>query len=630
MKNIPLLIAVMLLYNYSVAQAIGAAEYFFDTDPGVGNGTSFTVTSNSGSLVQSLSIPTSGLTDGFHSLYVRSRTVDGVWSLYDRTIFLIRSFSSISQPLSAAEYFFDTDPGIGNGTSLALNSNTGGLTQTASIPTTGLSSGFHSFYIRTRNTEGSWSLYDRTIFFMASFASENEPVVAAEYFFDSDPGVGNGTSISLDAEAGNSNQAILLPTSDLASGVHTAYIRVRNQSGIWSLYDSRSFTISTDGIDNTVTLTDLTLTATFQNPDATYEWFDCVNNEIAGANATARTFTPLISGSYAVRITLGSETVISNCTEVTIPFNANDSDSDGILNDVDNCPSTFNPDQKDSNNNGIGDVCDNDNDSDGVPNAIDNCPATPSGAIVDVNGCQIFSLPADNFTVKTIGESCIASNNGSIEISTQNSQNYSATLTGNSGDITNTFTASTLFSNLSAGDYSICIAVTGQTDYTRCFDIVITEPEALSVSSKLSTTGKEVTLNLSGAKRYIVRLNDETFLTENSEITLPLTKVNNSLSVLTDKGCQGQYDENIVLLSNTLIYPNPVSSEPLTIVMGSIGVNQEIEASVYNTNGILVLSKRLKSGNGTISLDVSSLSAGVHLLNLRFGSNLLNYKIIKR
>lgn len=620
----------MLLYNYSVSQAIGAAEYFFDTDPGVGNGTSLTVASNSGSLVQSLSIPTSGLTDGFHSLYVRSRTVDGVWSLYDKTVFLIRSFSSVSQPLSAAEYFFDTDPGIGNGTSLALDSNTGSLTQTASIPTTGLSSGFHSFYIRTRNTEGSWSLYDRTIFFMASFVGENEPAVAAEYFFDSDPGVGNGTSISLDAEAGNSNQAILLPTSDLVSGVHTAYIRVRNQSGIWSLYDSRSFTISTDGIDNTVTLNDLTLTATFQNTDATYEWFDCVNNEIAGANTTARTFTPLISGSYAVRITLGSETVISNCTEVTIPFNANDSDSDGILNDVDNCPSTFNPDQKDSNNNGIGDVCDNDNDSDGVPNAIDSCPETPSGAIVDVNGCQIFSLPPDNFTVKTTGESCIASNNGSIDITTQNSQNYSATLTGNSVNITNTFTASTLFSNLSAGDYSVCIAVTGQTDYARCFDITITEPDALSVSSKVSTTDKEVTLNLSGAKRYAVRLNDETYLTENSEITLPLTKVNNSLSVLTDKGCQGQYDENIVLLSNTLIYPNPVSSEPLTIVMGSIGVDQEIEASVYNANGIMVFSKQLKSKNGSISLDVSNLSAGVHLLNLQFGSNLLNYKIIKR
>jgi hypothetical protein len=36
----------------------------------------------------------------------------------------------------------------------------------------------------------------------------------------------------------------------------------------------------------------------------------------------------------------------------------NDLDSDGIPNTVDNCPTTWNPDQADSNGNGIGDACD--------------------------------------------------------------------------------------------------------------------------------------------------------------------------------------------------------------------------------------------------------------------------------
>ena len=34
-----------------------------------------------------------------------------------------------------------------------------------------------------------------------------------------------------------------------------------------------------------------------------------------------------------------------------------DRDGDGIPNAIDNCPNTFNPDQKDTNGNGIGDVC---------------------------------------------------------------------------------------------------------------------------------------------------------------------------------------------------------------------------------------------------------------------------------
>ena len=36
-----------------------------------------------------------------------------------------------------------------------------------------------------------------------------------------------------------------------------------------------------------------------------------------------------------------------------------DGDKDGIPDSIDNCPSTYNPDQKDSDGNGIGDACDN-------------------------------------------------------------------------------------------------------------------------------------------------------------------------------------------------------------------------------------------------------------------------------
>ncbi|MEJ2333702.1 MAG: S8 family serine peptidase [Desulfobulbaceae bacterium] len=37
---------------------------------------------------------------------------------------------------------------------------------------------------------------------------------------------------------------------------------------------------------------------------------------------------------------------------------SNDADSDGVCDDIDNCPNTFNPNQKDSDKNGIGDICD--------------------------------------------------------------------------------------------------------------------------------------------------------------------------------------------------------------------------------------------------------------------------------
>ncbi|KKQ54023.1 MAG: Cartilage oligomeric matrix protein, partial [Parcubacteria group bacterium GW2011_GWA2_38_13] len=79
----------------------------------------------------------------------------------------------------------------------------------------------------------------------------------------------------------------------------------------------------------------------------------------------------------------------------------NDQDHDGVCengadnlsNLPDNCPSIFNPDQRDSDSNGSGDACDiicqKDSDKDGVCDEIDNCPnvLNPSQANSDGGGC---------------------------------------------------------------------------------------------------------------------------------------------------------------------------------------------------------------------------------------------------
>jgi subtilisin family serine protease/chitodextrinase len=66
-----------------------------------------------------------------------------------------------------------------------------------------------------------------------------------------------------------------------------------------------------------------------------------------------------------------------------------DFDQDGIPNSQDNCPLTENPDQADSDGNGVGDVCDEviapdtDFDDDGIADDIDNCPADPNNDQLD-------------------------------------------------------------------------------------------------------------------------------------------------------------------------------------------------------------------------------------------------------
>src|SRR5687767_9364882 len=63
----------------------------------------------------------------------------------------------------------------------------------------------------------------------------------------------------------------------------------------------------------------------------------------------------------------------------------NDVDGDGVLNERDNCATTRNADQRDTDGDGPGDRCDEDADNDTVPNSLpyldrgaDNCPLAPN------------------------------------------------------------------------------------------------------------------------------------------------------------------------------------------------------------------------------------------------------------
>src|SRR5215207_10188864 len=77
-----------------------------------------------------------------------------------------------------------------------------------------------------------------------------------------------------------------------------------------------------------------------------------------GQPVPIRLSSPLISGTY-----FG----VVDCDP--------DTDGDGVLNGVDNCPLVANPEQTDTDGDGLGDACDDDRDGDGVLNGADNCPA---------------------------------------------------------------------------------------------------------------------------------------------------------------------------------------------------------------------------------------------------------------
>jgi gliding motility-associated-like protein len=60
------------------------------------------------------------------------------------------------------------------------------------------------------------------------------------------------------------------------------------------------------------------------------------------------------------------ELCVEGTVNITVTPVNKDTDSDGINDDIDNCPDTYNPDQEDTDFDGEGDICDSDDDGDGI------------------------------------------------------------------------------------------------------------------------------------------------------------------------------------------------------------------------------------------------------------------------
>lgn len=214
---------------------ISEAEYFFDTDPGFGQGTSVPVNPNAANAILDFAIDLTSLPDGFHHFYARVKDTDGLWSLASRRPFMKQSVTPVNAQLTEIEYFIDTDPGFGQGTSVPINPNVSNATLDFVVDLTTLPDGFHNLFVRAKDTEGLWSLTPKRSFVKQSIAPGNQQLTGVEYFFDTDPGFGMGTAIPITPSTDVTITSHIIDITALADGLHKLFIRAKDEGGVWSL-----------------------------------------------------------------------------------------------------------------------------------------------------------------------------------------------------------------------------------------------------------------------------------------------------------------------------------------------------------------------------------------------------------
>ncbi len=255
MKTKIILLVLFLLPILLNAQLIQKAEYFYDTEPGVGLGTQFTITAGVViNLIDSLNAP--NLNYGFHTYNFRIKDSVGNWGFIKSIPFYIFGDGTVivldENPIQSLEYFIDKDNGIGTGVKLTL-SKSDSFNLLDSLINQDLEFGYHTLNIRLIDSTGNTGFLSSVPFYVFGdgivVLLDENPIQSIEYFIDKDNGIGIGTKLTLS----NSDSFNLLDSiinQDLEFGYHTLNIRLIDSTGFTGFLRSVPFYVYSDSSSN--------------------------------------------------------------------------------------------------------------------------------------------------------------------------------------------------------------------------------------------------------------------------------------------------------------------------------------------------------------------------------------------
>lgn len=244
---------------------IVAAEAFIDNpDLAEGAGTPVAV-SVLGNVYHTLgAVDTGGLSDGVHRLYTRTQDAQGAWSPLMSQAFVYQQQPLQGQSNQLTDVAVEVD-GVDISANLAdYSADLGGgsFVEIAQVLTTSglLDAGLHRIGIRFKDAAGNWSPFVYQMLLM-----QDEPIlglrdlVVAEYFIDTDPGLGKATSILIQDdvfEGGLDIIQVAQLSQGLMPGLHRVGFRSQDSDGEWSLTLTQRFWLEDTDQDGIADLND--------------------------------------------------------------------------------------------------------------------------------------------------------------------------------------------------------------------------------------------------------------------------------------------------------------------------------------------------------------------------------------
>jgi hypothetical protein len=199
---------------------IARAEYFFDTDPGFGNAKAILPIAAATDVSANVQLDIQPLSEGLHTLLIRSAGANGKWSVTNSSHFLK---TDMPGNIIAAEYFIDTDPGFGSATPVAINPADSLANFALPVNITGLAAGKHLLLLRSKNALGKWSVTNSTEFTVG--AAGDAPYINVNSSTDRQMCAYESFSLAFDAHGSfNSDNIFTAQLSDANGSFGTPFV----------------------------------------------------------------------------------------------------------------------------------------------------------------------------------------------------------------------------------------------------------------------------------------------------------------------------------------------------------------------------------------------------------------------